>query len=67
MNDVTKVEIVLAKIGIVVSFQVNTKCCNRIREQCELGRIVGFSKVSQGFQIHGGKPVMLEEFVNELK
>ena len=57
----------LAKIGIVVSFQVHTKCSNRICEQCELGRIVGFSKVSQGFQIHGGKSVMLEEFVNELQ
>ena len=67
MNDVTKVEIVLAKIGIVVSFQVHTKCFNRICEQCELGRIVGFSKVSQGFQVHGGKPVMFEEFVDELQ
>ena len=67
MNDVTKVEIVLAKIGIVVSFQVHTKGSNRVCEQGELGRIVGFSKVSQGFEIHGGKPVMFEELVDELQ
>ena len=60
-------KIVLAKVGIVVSFQVHTKCSNRICEQCELGRVVGLSKVSQGFQVHGGKPVMFEELVDELQ